>query len=75
MAVYARISIIGMDKFKELYSDTFGFYPKMSYVYIGKDTTSTDVTKSATAVGVDKTFLAHQPLCLICLSQAETIKQ
>lgn len=56
MAVYARISIIGMDKFKELYSDTFGFYPKMSYVYIGKDTTSTDVTKSATAVGVDKTF-------------------
>ena len=54
MSVYAKIHIIGMDKFKELYSDTFGFYPKMSYVYIGNSTTSTGVTKSATSVEVTK---------------------
>lgn len=54
MSVYANISIIGMDKFKELYSDTFGFYPKMSYVYIGNSTTSSGVTKNATSVEVDR---------------------
>ena len=54
MSVYANISIIGMDKFKELYSDTFGFYPKMSYVYIGNDTTVTGIKKDATSVGVTK---------------------
>lgn len=54
MSVYARISIIGMDKFKELYSDTFGFSPKMSYVYIDNSTTSIGVTKNAKSVEVAK---------------------
>ena len=54
MPVYAIINIIGMDKFKELYSDAFGFYPKMSYVYLDNSTTTSGVTKSATSVEVNK---------------------
>lgn len=54
MSVYVNIYIIGMDKFKELYSDTFGFYPKMSYVYLGSNTITTGVTKDATSVKINK---------------------